>query len=139
MPLIFFDCEWICTVFLFGIFAVRSLYPKTPSSLASFKSRLVLPFWYRLTQVAMEKRLLAGCSSSHWQQVRSISHSLDKLVESHSSWWPGFPWKKHFWGSYLACRVGGWVAEWLACWTQVQKGPCSNHRTGISSGALYAR
>ena len=48
-PLIFIDCEWICTVFLFGIFAVRSLYPKTPSSLASFKSRLVLPFWYRLT------------------------------------------------------------------------------------------
>jgi len=28
---------------------------KTPSSLASFKSRLVLPFWYRLTQVVLEK------------------------------------------------------------------------------------
>ena len=28
------------------------LYPKTPSPLASFKSRLVLPFWYWLTQVA---------------------------------------------------------------------------------------
>jgi len=26
------------------------LHPKTPSSLALFKSRLVLPFWYRLTQ-----------------------------------------------------------------------------------------
>jgi len=72
-PLIFFDCEWICTVFLFGIFAVRSLYPKTPSSLASFKSRLVLPFWYRLIQVAMEKRLLTVCSSSHWQQVHNIT------------------------------------------------------------------
>jgi len=21
---------------------------------------------------------------------------------------------------------GGWVAEWLACWTQAQKGPGSN-------------
>ena len=31
-------------------------HPKTPSSLASFKSRLVLPFWYRLTQVVLEKR-----------------------------------------------------------------------------------
>ena len=37
---------------------------QTPSSLASFKSRLVLPFWYRLTQVVLEKRLLNGCSSS---------------------------------------------------------------------------
>jgi len=34
------------------------LPPKTPSSLASFKSRLVLPFWYQLTQVVLEKRPL---------------------------------------------------------------------------------
>ena len=26
---------------------------QTPSSLASFKSRLVLPFWYRLTEVVL--------------------------------------------------------------------------------------
>ena len=38
------------------------LYPKTPSSLASFKSRLVLPFWYRLTRVVLEKKPLDGCS-----------------------------------------------------------------------------
>jgi len=31
------------------------LHPKTPSSLASFKSRLVLPFWYWLTQVVLER------------------------------------------------------------------------------------
>jgi len=31
------------------------LHPKTPSSLASFKSRPVLPFRYRLTQVVLEK------------------------------------------------------------------------------------
>ena len=30
-------------------------------SLASVKSRLVLPFWYRLTWVVPEKRLLNGC------------------------------------------------------------------------------
>jgi len=42
-----------------------SCQPKTPSSLATFKSRLVLPFWYRLTQVVLEKRPLNGCSSSH--------------------------------------------------------------------------
>jgi len=37
-------------------------HPKTPSSLASFKSRLVLPFWYRLTQVVLDKRPLNGCN-----------------------------------------------------------------------------
>ena len=39
------------------------LHPMTRSSLASFKSRLVLPFWYRLTQVVLEKRPLNRCSS----------------------------------------------------------------------------
>jgi len=38
------------------------LHHKTPSSLATFKSRLVLPFRYRLTQAVLEKRPLNGCS-----------------------------------------------------------------------------
>ena len=40
------------------------LHPKTPSYLASFKSRLVLSFCYRLTQVVLENRPFNGCSSS---------------------------------------------------------------------------
>ena len=36
---------------------------KTPSSLATFKFRLVLPFWYRLTQVVLEKNPLSISSS----------------------------------------------------------------------------
>jgi len=43
------------------IVQLMPLHPKTLSSLASFKCRLVLPFWYRLTQ---EKRPLNGYSSS---------------------------------------------------------------------------
>ena len=40
-------------------------------SLAPLKSRLVLPFWYQLTQVVLEKRPLNGCSSSlHWKHPR---------------------------------------------------------------------
>jgi len=35
-----------------------------PSSLALLKSRLFLPFWYRLTHVVLEQRPLDGCSSS---------------------------------------------------------------------------
>jgi len=38
------------------------LHPKTSSSLASFKSRLDLPFRYWLTQVVLEKRPLNGSS-----------------------------------------------------------------------------
>ena len=43
---------------------LMALHPKTLSSLASFKSRLALPFWYQLTQVVLENRLLNRCSSS---------------------------------------------------------------------------
>jgi len=32
------------------------LHSETPSSLASFKSRLVLSFWYQLTQDVLEKK-----------------------------------------------------------------------------------
>ena len=39
-------------------------HPETLYSLASFKSGLVLLFWYRLTQVFLEKRPLNRCSSS---------------------------------------------------------------------------
>jgi len=40
------------------------LHLKTPLSLASLKSILVLPFWYQPTQAVLEKRPLNGCSSS---------------------------------------------------------------------------
>ena len=43
---------------------LMSRHPKTPSFLASFKSRLVLPFWCRLTQDVLEKKPLNWCSSS---------------------------------------------------------------------------
>jgi len=52
------------------------LHPKTPSYLASFKSKLVLPFWYRLTQVVLEKRLLNGCSSSSSSSIAALTVRL---------------------------------------------------------------
>ena len=60
------------------------LHPKTPSSLASFKFRLVLPFWYQLTQVVLEKRPLNGCSVVGWLGSRVVS-GLDSRAEG-----PGF-------------------------------------------------
>ena len=56
-----------CRLFAYGP-ADATAIPKTLSSLASFQSRLVLPFWYRLTQVVLEKRQLNGCCSSSYQR-----------------------------------------------------------------------
>jgi len=55
------------------------LHPKPPSSHASFKSRLGLPFCYWLTQVVLEKRLLNRCSS------RSIMSAY------LHAWWRHYP------------------------------------------------
>jgi len=52
------------------------LHPQTTSSLASFKSRPALPFWYhRLTQVVHEKKPSNGCSSSNVVVVGLITNS----------------------------------------------------------------
>jgi len=40
------------------------------------RSRLVLPFWYRLTQVVLEKRPLNGCSDSSIVTARILCPSL---------------------------------------------------------------
>ena len=40
---------------------MAQLMPLPLTSLASVKSRLVLPFWYRLTQVVLDKGPLNGC------------------------------------------------------------------------------
>jgi len=55
------------------------------SSLASFKSRLVLPFWYRLTQVVLEKEPLNGCSSSlvyklSYIDMLHLTHRVDIVI-----------------------------------------------------------
>jgi len=54
-------CVYYCRLFAYG--SVDATAYQTPSSFASFKSRLVLPFWYRLTRVVLEKRPLNACRS----------------------------------------------------------------------------
>jgi len=47
--------------------------PKTPIiSTHLIKSRLVLPFWYRLTQVVLEKRPLIVCSNSSGSRLCTV-------------------------------------------------------------------
>ena len=52
------------------------LHPKTPQYLASFRSRLALPFSYRLIQVVLEKRPLNGCSSGSSQFSKYVTFCL---------------------------------------------------------------
>ena len=74
-----------CRLFAYGP-ADAAAIQKPPSSLASFKSRLVLPFWYQLTQVVVEKKPLNGCS------VAVVMYSC-----SSNSFW-----------HYLLCVVRCW-------------------------------
>jgi len=53
------------------VIQLMPLHPENPPSLASFISRLVLPFLYWLTHVVLEKRSLNGCSSSSSIVVRT--------------------------------------------------------------------
>ena len=41
-----------------------------PVTFASFQSRLVLPFWHRLTQVVLEKGPLNGCACVYFQEIK---------------------------------------------------------------------
>jgi len=64
------------------IVELMPLHPKTPSSLALVKSRLVLPLWQRLTQLVLEKRSLNGCSSSNFLIIYSTGDSHSHLFYS---------------------------------------------------------
>ena len=78
------------------------LLPQNPSSLASFKSRLVLPFWYQFTRVVLGRRPLNGCSSSSSSSSRSRSRS------SSSSF-------VFFYLSYLALFATVFIRRFLVC------------------------
>jgi len=79
------------------------LHSKTPSSLASFKSRLVLPFWYRLAQVVLEKRPLNECISQWRHQGEG-----GKL--------PPYGWTSK---NYVICVCGFIVMELLCITRQI--------------------
>jgi len=63
-----------------------------PLSLAPVKSRLVVPFWYRLTQVVLEKRPLNGCSSrtAHNLFACQMSKPCSSIVIHYTDIFNGF-------------------------------------------------
>ena len=98
------------------------LHPKTPSSLASFKVRLVLPFWYRLTQVVLEKavkRVKCSTTSSvvsrfvFCRRSKSTAHEYS-LLRAIAQNTPGRPSKRSP-GALRAVLVQLIAAEYLQC------------------------
>jgi len=63
------------------------LHPQTPSTLASFKSRLILPSWYWLTQVVLEKRSLNECSCGISSSSSSSSSCIQCVISGVSIQW----------------------------------------------------
>ena len=71
-------------------------------SLASVKSRLVLPFWYWPTRVVLEKGPLNGCVCVVWFVSVCLSGSIS--LELHIQSWPNFG----------ACYLWLWLSSPLA-------------------------
>jgi len=72
-------------------------------SLASVKSRLVLPFWYRLTRVVLEKGPLNGCVCVllpvHWHgRVASWSTGENQQQSPPVLWWVSY--SRHFFSQW---------------------------------------
>ena len=69
---------------------MAQLIPLPLTSLASVKSRLVLPFWYRLTQVVPDKGQLNGCVcvlylADRWWQLRCRCSDMYCIVRCHNT------------------------------------------------------
>jgi len=110
-------------------------HPKTPSSLASFKSRLVLLFWYRLTQVVLEKRPLNWCSSSSrlmdWLNVAEAGCSeQDRLVptsEEESIWLAGTVLEYQIYVGWQFCSIVPCLCQLVFAvmwWGQIMRNVC---------------
>ena len=79
------------------------LHPKTPSFLASFKSRLVLPFWYRLTRVPGKEVVERVQQQQQAQQQQQLT-SQPSLVDIGSGEVGG---RQQTWRDHLQGGRGG--------------------------------
>jgi len=104
-----------------ALFLALSLSPLFPDGVTMRSIRLSVPW-----------RSCLGCS--HCRPVRDVrtadssadgrrSAAIFATVELPSAGGGATPYLLF---SYLLTCMGGSVAEWLACWTQAQKGPGSN-------------
>jgi len=104
-------------------------HPRTPSSLASFKSRLVLPLWYRRTQVVLEKRPLNRCSGSWCMFHFSLCYPIHLWVCSEARR------RRHRgWCSVEECHVPTTVIVTRCPWFTVQ---VTSHSTSAPESLTF--
>jgi len=126
-----------CRLFAYGP-ADATAIPKTPSYLASFKSRLVLPFWYWLTQVVLENRPLTRCNRVVVveQQISNLFiYSYCYLYLFAFSAWMLLVGQQE---GHPACKkLSGEVLAWLSDWSEVQtciwSSRCHCHSLSLAS------
>jgi len=115
-------------------------------SLASVKSRLVLPFWYRLTRVVLEKGPLNGCVCVCQKLKYTYIHHVVHPEKKFASAIPKFlPWV-NIWLWDLKCvicrvkrRGKDWSSLWLfcsvdvmRCWCGYRSSTCASYITVIA-------
>ena len=118
------------------------LHLKILSSLASYKSRLVLPFWCGLTQVVLEKTLLNGRSSSSCVYKGDVSESVSVgghcCRQQHKATGSSESWQRP---ATMSCHVHHWNAAgnyFLIYFASAAVAVDSSHMTA-SSSAFWSR
>ena len=111
----------------------------TRSSLASLKSRMVWPFWCRLTQAVLEKRPLNGCLSvllmlmGYWYQRASAQGPMP--LPSGVRWW-----MKKGWGQVTGCgQCFVFPSVLWHCWLGDRKGIRPTKRCDAYSQRFHCR
>ena len=93
-------------------------------SLASVKSKLVLPFWYRLTRIVLDKGPLNGCVCAKW---KTVTHVLITSQVSFQYVYLILNWILALESLHMKTLVSSTFSNWLICWYEVYqtcKAPC---------------
>jgi len=122
--------------------------PKNPSCLASFNSRLVLPFWYRLTQVVLEKRPLNGRSGSSSSVYLVLFSRYSCLFVESRRFWPtppafgapvGGEFRRDFW--HQKTRFIPWAIVWCclcdSTFSHFSRIPTCDRQTAKTARNIY--
>ena len=102
-------------------------------SLASVKSRLVLPFWYRLTQVVLNKGPLNGCvcSGSGSSTSSSVAVVYDDIDRVAWRWWPK-------WDIDATDRLGRRHTHHSLRWTNISNSSAFSARFILSTAYYHS-
>ena len=136
----------VCPTVAAAAAAVDGVRTKSSQSTSCQCDRLA---WNTLRVWTSQRKCFSGTENlqSCLQNARACSRAGVPAPVDHRSWNTGstagcgtWPHLGQLGSTVLSiavvycCRVGGSVAEWMACWTQAQKGPGSNRSRDTLSG-----